>query len=538
MTQTIKIKRSTGNAAPSTLASGELAYSKGIDTFYIGDPAAVNTPIAIGPAIKNNAGTPELSSGITAAEIRSLLDVDQGGTATQNLWATINSDSGSATANSVADILNIVGGTDIETSMSGDTLTINFTGTGSQSLWSTITSDSGSATANTSNDILNILGGNAIATSMSADTLTIAYDGPVPAITSDGASPSLAAGITAAEIRTLISVDQAGTDNSTNVTLTGTPDYISISAQKITVSQVDLAADVTGSLPNSNLANSSVTIGSTSISLGGSATSISGITALKVDNVQIGVGGTNEINTASGGLTLDSAAGTTTVDDNLTVTGNLTVQGVTTTISSTTLAVTDPIITLGGSVSPSDDNKDRGIEFSWHNGTTAKTGFFGFDDSAGKFTFIPDATNSSEVFSGTAGTIVASLEGNASTASTLAIARNFSLTGDVSAPNVSFNGSGAVSLTTTIQAGAVDFSMLSGASYLTSGETFANSDSSLMTAAAIAAKIESYGYTGNTGDITGITISSSDASIAGGGVATSGSPVFNLTVATIDGGVY
>src|SRR6056300_1150796 len=234
MTQTIKIKRSTGNAAPSTLASGELAYSKGIDTFYIGDPAAVNTPIAIGPAIKNNAGTPELSSGITAAEIRSLLDVDQGGTATQNLWATIKSDSGSAKANSVADILNIVGGTDIETSMSRDTLTINFTGTGSQSLWSTITSDSGSATANTSNDILNILGGNAIATSMSADTLTIAYDGPVPAITSDGASPSLAAGITAAEIRTLISVDQAGTDNSTNVTLTGTPDYISISAQKIT----------------------------------------------------------------------------------------------------------------------------------------------------------------------------------------------------------------------------------------------------------------------------------------------------------------
>ena len=53
MAQTIKIKRSTGTSAPSTLAVGELAYTKGTDTFYIGDPANANTPIAIGGAIKN-----------------------------------------------------------------------------------------------------------------------------------------------------------------------------------------------------------------------------------------------------------------------------------------------------------------------------------------------------------------------------------------------------------------------------------------------------------------------------------------------------
>ena len=34
-----------------------------------------------------------------------------------------------------------------------------------------------------------------------------------------------------------------------------------------------------------------------------------------------------------------------------------------------------------------------------------KLGFFGFDDSTGRFTFIPDATNTNEVFSGTKGTI-------------------------------------------------------------------------------------------------------------------------------------
>lgn len=92
----------------------------------------------------------------------------------------------------------------------------------------------------------------------------------------------------------------------------------------------------------------------------------------------------------------------------LTVTGNLTVNGTTTTINSTITTLDDPIITLGGDTAPAaDDNKDRGVAFQWHNGTTAKVGFFGFDDSTGKFTFIPDATNSSEVFSGTPGTITA-----------------------------------------------------------------------------------------------------------------------------------
>ena len=88
--------------------------------------------------------------------------------------------------------------------------------------------------------------------------------------------------------------------------------------------------------------------------------------------------------------------------------GNITVNGTTTTVNSTTVTVDDPIITLGGDTAPaSDDNKDRGVEFRWHNGTAAKVGFFGFDDSTGKFTFIPDATNTSEVFSGTPGTITA-----------------------------------------------------------------------------------------------------------------------------------
>lgn len=108
---------------------------------------------------------------------------------------------------------------------------------------------------------------------------------------------------------------------------------------------------------------------------------------------------------ASNKFSVDSSANVT-VGGNLTVTGNVTVNGTTTTVNSSVTTLDDPIITLGGDTAPtSNDNKDRGVEFSWHNGTAAKVGFFGYDASAARFTFIPDATNSSEVFSGTVGDI-------------------------------------------------------------------------------------------------------------------------------------
>ncbi|NJR71640.1 MAG: hypothetical protein HC782_00080 [Gammaproteobacteria bacterium] len=53
----------------------------------------------------------------------------------------------------------------------------------------------------------------------------------------------------------------------------------------------------------------------------------------------------------------------------------------------------------------SNDAKDRGVEFRWHNGTTAKLGFFGFDRSTQEFLFVPDATDTADVISGTPGTL-------------------------------------------------------------------------------------------------------------------------------------
>ena len=118
--------------------------------------------------------------------------------------------------------------------------------------------------------------------------------------------------------------------------------------------------------------------------------------------------GTLKIATETSGVPVQIGHSTSevTIGQNLTVVGNLTVNGTTTAINSTVTTLDDPIITLGGDTAPSsDDNKDRGVEFRWHNGSAAKLGFFGYDDSTSKFTFIPDATNSSEVFSGSAGDV-------------------------------------------------------------------------------------------------------------------------------------
>jgi len=116
-------------------------------------------------------------------------------------------------------------------------------------------------------------------------------------------------------------------------------------------------------------------------------------------------GGTLTLAATSNETTVAESSGTVTIGlpANVTISGNLTVGGTTTTVNSTTVTIDDPVFTLGGDTAPgSDDNKDRGIEFRYYSGS-AKIGFFGLDDSDARFKFFTDATNSSEVFSGTVG---------------------------------------------------------------------------------------------------------------------------------------
>lgn len=52
-----------------------------------------------------------------------------------------------------------------------------------------------------------------------------------------------------ATVRTSMGVDAAGTDNSTDVTLAGALDYLTLSGQEITLNAIDLTTDVSGDLP-------------------------------------------------------------------------------------------------------------------------------------------------------------------------------------------------------------------------------------------------------------------------------------------------
>ena len=178
-------------------------------------------------------------------------------------------------------------------------------------------------------------------------------------------------------------------------------------------------------------------------------------TAVTDDNVAISIG--QDVGTTAnvqfnnvqvdGTLTSDDITSTNiSVDGNATITGNLTVNGTTTTVNSTTVTLDDPLLTLGGDTAPaSDDNLDRGVEFRWHDGTNPKLGFFGYDDSAQEFTFIPDATNSVNVISGTAG---AAKFGSLSLDTDLAVIHGGTGRGTFTSNGIVYgNGTGALAVT-------------------------------------------------------------------------------------------
>ena len=146
---------------------------------------------------------------------------------------------------------------------------------------------------------------------------------------------------------------------------------------------------------------------------------------------------------AATNLQLGATTGSTTVRNSLIVTGNFTVNGTVTTVNSTEVSLDNLIFVLGGDTAPTvDDNLDRGVAFRYYNGA-AKYGFFGWNDSTQRFSFIPDATNTTGVISGALGDIEATtfygaLSGNASTATTLQTTRTIN--------GVNFNGSANITV--------------------------------------------------------------------------------------------
>ena len=309
-------------------------------------------------------------------------------------------------ADTGSDTLTIVAGTGItlSTNATTDTITISSSVTDTNTTYgiSSESNASGAALRLTGNDsstdeVVFLSGSGITITRTDASTITIATSGSsgiTSAYTSisDGTNTATATGTDTIKFRGGTGVTTAvGSNDVTH------GDNVLISVQDGTTSQKGIvqlsdssaststALAATANLANTKLAKTGGTL-SGALTISDSTASSSTTTGALIVTGGVGVGG----NAYVGG--------------NLVLSGNLTVNGTTTTVNSTTVTVDDPVFTLGGDTAPgSDDSKDRGIEFRYHNGTAAKTGFFGYDDSSGRFTFIPDATNSSEVFSGSVG---------------------------------------------------------------------------------------------------------------------------------------
>ena len=231
-------------------------------------------------------------------------------------------------------------------------------------------------------------------------------------------------------------------------------------------------AQLAGSIANSKLSNSAVTIGTTSIALGASNTTIAGISNLTAGGINI----TGNSITSADSTIIEMGEGLS-VTGNLTVSGNFTVSGTTTTLETTNSTITDKLIELGNGTSGTPSG-DAGIIIERGSSSNA---FIGFDESADKFivgtgTYTGSTTGDLTI---TTGTLVGNLEGNvtgnvtgnvsgssgsttgnAATATALATARNIA--------GQSFDGTAAITIAST------DLSNTSAIALLTASQTLTN----------------------------------------------------------------
>ena len=338
----IKIKRTTGTTAPSSLNAGELAFSGGTGTqsnlgqrLFIGDPANSNAVTVIGGNYFSN--LMDHAHGTTTASSALIVDANKS-TSELRTAALYLGTSGS-------DTLVTATATEINSALDG------------------ITSTAAE---------LNLLDGSVANTVVNGKAVIYGGSGQVKGTLSTAAQPNITS------LGTLSALTVTG-----DLALTGAVDMNTSTFDIDATDDIDIdTTDTTGGIA---------------------------------------------IGTANSGvpISIGHATSETTFGDNVTVTGNLTVQGTTTTVDSTTVSIADPVFEIGAS--GSDDNLDRGVKFKYNDGGP-KVGFFGFDDSDGKFKFIPDATDSSSVFSGSNGTFVGTFEGNATTATTVTQAAQSAIT--------------------------------------------------------------------------------------------------------------
>ena len=248
----------------------------------------------------------------------------------------------------------------------------------------------------------------------------------------------------AADARTALGVDAAGTDNSTNVSLAGSYDYITASGtnnQTLTLNQIDYTTDIANT-PTIPAAANDATI---TISAGDGLQTGGDFTTNQSGNETITIDVDSTVVRTSGAQTI---AGNKTFSNNVIVSGNLTVNGTTTEVDSTVVNIGDNIITLnsGETGTPS---QDGGIEVERGTSDNAKWVWDEGNDRWTSYTTDGGDPETLTLADAEASTFHGALSGNASTATKLQTARTIQLGGDLSG-SASFDGSANITITAAV----------------------------------------------------------------------------------------
>ena len=440
----IKIKRSTGNSAPSSLNAGELAFTGGAGTqgnngqrLFIGDPANSNAVTVIGGNYFTN--LMDHAHGTTTASSALIVDGNKSTSELRTAALFLGTSGGDTQVTATGTELNIMDGGTSATSttlVDADRLVVNDNGVMKQVALTDFetyfeaaldtlpnVTSVGTLTALAVDNVT--INTNTISTTNSNGDLILAPNGSGNvAMTTDTLSVTATEGESATLLLSADESDDNGDDwsfiNSTANTLT-----INNDISGSTVAQVTLTPHATVTSSTTAIAGNTTvggTLGVTGVISPTTHVDMPDSAELRLgdsDDLKLYHDGTNsyiendtgalKIATETSGIavTVGHTTSEVTFGDNVTVTGNLTVAGTTTTVNSTTVSIADPIFELGSS--SSDDNLDRGISMKY-NSSGAKTAFMGFDDSDGKFTMIPDATDTNSVFTGSIGVLKANIE--------------------------------------------------------------------------------------------------------------------------------
>ena len=250
-------------------------------------------------------------------------------------------------------------------------------------------------------------------------------------------------------------------------------------------------------------------------------TSVGTLTALQVDNLNLNG---NTFSATTGALNLTPASGSAIVLDG-TISVDAGVVTGATSITSTAFvgtlstAAQANVTSLGTLTALQVDNLNlNGNVLSSTSGNVSITPVTG-SAIVLDGTISVDAGVVTGATSVTSTSFVGALTGNATTATTLAAARNFSASGDLTAPNVSFNGGGAVDLVTTLATVNSNVGSFGGTTAIPS---FTVNAKGLITAASEVVISSTLDIAADTGTDNGVLIGTDTLTVSGGtGVATS-----------------